>query len=596
MTYAPQARTVAATAEFRRVLGLPKRDLTEADAQALVRDATEAFITPAGRRDGASLRPWQAAGLAEIYANRGAYLGLGVGAGKELTILLTPLVLDAKRPVLCTPAGLVQQTRDDWARYSEHWRIPNPIPRVISYEDLDDEPKLDLLDRIQPDLVMLNEADAIRNIESAAVKRLDRYRRAHWRDCDYVAYTATPGRLSIMDTWHFLIWCLRENAPVPLDRSEAETWALAIDEKASRFGARPSVGALLHLGGQGDTQVARGRDGFRRRLLSTPGIILLDTDSCDQPLTIRQIVAPHDPVLEQHFARFRGEERCTPSGEKPSDGLSVYRMANELSLGYTTYFDPPPPEEWREAQKAKNDFVYDTIRRSNWTDTPKDTEAAVMRAYPDAWQVRRWREVRDTYDPKKHRKVMWLSDSVVEFALDYAAQADAEGDPALIWSWSVPMCEALAWASRERCRLHGTRPVLWYAAKGLTKQGQYIARADPKHSAILSGGANLRGRNLQAFRRNLFIMPPMAARALEQGLGRTHRSLQERPVVVDWLVTSYESAMGLERAVGEAAFGKQTWSTSQKLLRATIERIPPEAWPVATKRFATQPDICDVAA
>lgn len=589
MTQTWLARNVERSPDLDRICALPRRTADAAYMAQWVEEVTEAFITPLGRREGASLRPAQATAIVEIVDNRGAYLGYSVGTGKELTIMLSALALGAQRPVLGVPAGLARQTRDDWARYSRHWKTPNPVPRIITYEEMTDEPKVDLLDRISPDLVLLNEADVLRNASASMVKRLDRFRIAHWDDCDFVAFTGTPGRLSILDLWHILIWCLRERAPVPLDRGEAETWAAAIDEKGSRFGVRPGVGALRQLGGEGATLVDQARDGFRRRLTETPGVVILSGDSCDQPLHIRQILAPHDPVLEQHFARFRGPERCTPSGDRVGDPLSIYRYAGELGAGFYSYFDPKPPEEWLDARRNKNAFVEEVIEASASTDRPLDTEAAVMRAYPRAWQVIAWRSVKDIYDPAKHTKQAWLSDSVVEFVLDYMDQADAAGTPTLVWCWQVPFCEALEYASRERA-LAGKGPArVWYAQKGLARDGRYIGKSDATRSCILSGGANLRGRNLQAFQRNLLVTPPQSARYLEQCLGRTHRQGQDSAVHVDWLVTSYETALGLEKAVSEARFGKATWGVSQKLIHCGVDRVSARTWPRETFRFAVQP-------
>src|SRR5688572_33494330 len=90
------ARNVTRSSDLDRVLALPRRTLTEADAEALVDEVTDVFITPLGRREGARLKPWQAAAIVEIANNRGAYLGMGVGCGKTLVFLLAALVLEAR--------------------------------------------------------------------------------------------------------------------------------------------------------------------------------------------------------------------------------------------------------------------------------------------------------------------------------------------------------------------------------------------------------------------------------------------------------------------------------------------------------------------
>jgi hypothetical protein len=70
-------------------------------------------------------------------------------------------------------------------------------------------------------------------------------------------------------------------------------------------------------------------------------------------------------------------------------------------------------------------------------------------------------------------------------------------------------------------------------------------------------------------------MPPQSAKYLEQVFGRSHRQGQTAPVVVDVLATSGGTFDAFDAAVAEAGFGRETIGTTQKILRADIQRDVP---------------------
>ena len=72
---------------------------------------------------GAGLRPVQVQALSRIKAAGGGIVAAGVGHGKFLISILSPTVLESKRALLLVPPPLLQQTRDELAK----WRQIYPV-------------------------------------------------------------------------------------------------------------------------------------------------------------------------------------------------------------------------------------------------------------------------------------------------------------------------------------------------------------------------------------------------------------------------------------------------------------------------------------
>ena len=501
----------------------------------------------------------QGRALDALWSYRGLYLSASVGAGKTLIAWLAFALFESRRGVFCAPAGLLEQVRRMWLEYAGHWLSPVRMPTRVSYEELDRESGANLLDRLDPDVLVLDEAHSTRRWERTATKRIHRALDTR-PDTPVVCMTATPGRMSIMDHWHHLVWCLGDQAPVPLVRSEATQWAAALDHGGRDY-AGPGALAL----GSGRTAQERARAWYRDRLTETPGVIIHSQDSCDKKITIRQVVPPQDPVLEEHFRRFRTEFE-TPGGETVSDPLGAYRLEVELGAGYYGVWDPPPPRDWLRARRAWRDFARRVCDNSQRSKRPIETEAQVASLYPDEPRLIAWRKIRDTY--RISPKPVWCSASVVEWAARWARG----NSPCLVWAWGVPTCEAIACASG----------LTHYGRRGLSSAGKYIGDADTRRSAVVSGGANMQGRDLPGWHRALYLQPPQSAQWLEQAFGRMHRSRQVHDVDISVAITSMRVADGVERAIGESEFGRETWGANQKILRAQIERA---TLPVDTYRW-----------
>lgn len=673
-------REVADTLDLQRVLELPRRVPQERDAIAWARVLTEELRAPGSRE---TLRPWQAFALAMIAECEGGFIVLPVGFGKTLIMWLACILLGAERPLVIVPGqALVEKTLDDFASYRGQWKTPSPPPRVITKESLQVESGADFLDEYAPDLVLIDEGDEMANAKRGAPRRLDRYRVANPLVFDdagvrtagarYVTLTGTPARDSLMQLWHLLCWCLLERAPVPLDYNEARTWASATDLKGGE--GRAHWGALEQLR---DVAIdGPGLDGIRaalqRRISETPGVLIIDGDSCDQPLFIDVRCAREDPVIDAHYEAFL-KTQTSPGDIPVADMLSRFRLDSQLGSGYySVQFDPAkrdavhaymrtgvtatfseleldmlacaiagqperlimvdtaaeweispaavrglsveeiaagirrqpfavtaramsearavlgsvpavsdavfaqcyelcrPPIMWRVARRQFSEFVRGVIERSG----DLDTEAQVCGRYPHNELVLAWREWKTFFKPES--VVLWLSASAVASCVDWLNESDEQG---IIWCGGVEFAHALAAATG----------LPYFGAQGIdVRSGRTLHRADRTRSMIVSWNANKKGFNLQPWARQLVAQPPPSAKWIEQIIGRSHRSLQEKPVRVTLLATSGGILDGFEATIAEALHGKISFGPTQKILRATVTRATLRSTPTNEFRWASR--------
>lgn len=536
--------TVAHTREFERVRDLPRRVITRELAEEWA-----AFLTPRfALRSDARLRPWQAIALAEAVACGGAWLALPVGTGKTLISALLPTALESDRAMLIVPGSLVDKTWSDFRSYAGVWRMPSRPIVVETRERLATIGGADALETFAPDLIVIDEADDLANARSSTPARIDRYVREH-EGVRVVAMTGTPARKSIMGYWHILAWALGDGAPLPLRQEEALLWAEALDDHRR---PRPGFGPL-------GATLDQARAWYRSRVTETPGVVVVDEDSCQAPLTVRTRLSSEDDDLSAAYERFLLDHE-TPGGIPVSDPLSRWLLDAQLGLGLYTRWNPAPPERWRNARRAFARFVRERIDASRaHGGKPLDTEAQVARRYATHPVVTEWIEVKPTFAGTT--ETVWISRSTLDSC--HAWLADETRDHAgIVWTGSVDFGRALA-------REAGLR---YFGQRGTAEDGTRLHQAPAGVSLVASWGANKKGFNLQAWPRQLIVMPPQSAKWLEQIFGRSHRSGQTEHVIVDVLATSGGTLDAFAAAIDEASCVRDTLALTQKVLRADVVR------------------------
>jgi hypothetical protein len=605
--------------ELERVLGLPRRELDFASREVaeLAWSWSPQLLNDAGKREWARVTalpdvqrdaelarfaspraeggegcpllmlPAQAVMLYEAFHCKGLFASAAVGAGKTLVAWLLALIFGAPRPLLLVPGGLETKTHDEFADLARYWLAPRPAPQVVSYETLGN-PKNEFLlcncpacypceknaqpprrcaceacmgrpGGIRPTHIVADESDKLRNPAAAVTRRVSRYMVRH-PETVYCGMTGTAWRKSIRNSAPQLIWALKWQAPVPLTYVDMQEWSEALD--FSTRDKRRDPGALCLLAGidpkEIETYAERlelAADGFKRRLLETLGVVQTEGQSCDQPLSIRFLKAPDDPALDEAFRHFRVTQ-TTLDGWDIDDPLSALRYGTEMSCGFFYYWDPRPPQYWIESRSAASKRIREKIDASSHSGRPLDTKAQVYKLFPDDPILLDWKETEPTFVPNT------VARPITATVLGYAVAWIKANGPALIWVQHDYVGQALSAMSG----------VPYFGSKGRDASGRYIMKHSPKQSAIVSLRANSRGRNLQAWNRNLVVGPPQAATDWEQGIcGRTHRNGQKKPVFIDVLLSCAENVHAVNMAYAEAAWVRSRGGAMGKLLIASYD-------------------------
>lgn len=562
---------VKATAEFKRIFDMPRRPTT--GHAELARQMTEALRRPGGKQ---TLRETQALALHDIAIQGGGFLPVGVGKGKTLISLLAPLVLESKAPLLLLPATLIENAeRAMRVDYGPHWVIPTNI-RIVSYEKLGLEAYAKLIEQYEPDLIVADEAHRLKNLGGAAcARRIARWMAANPRT-RFVAMSGTVMRDKIDDFTHLLFWALKDRAPLPMDPGELAQWGASIDEpKMNRFGQvidQMQPGALLQLCSADErinAPITAARLGFRRRLCETPGVVEAAGDGDDDvgaSIRITGQVYPLPEESDKRFADLRGA-MLTPDGHELLTGVEVWRHARELALGFHSIWDPRPPPEWLEPRKKWGAFVRAYLGASRTLDTPDQVRQGVEAGFiDDDGKLEAWAKVEETYTPNVVE--IWHDDSVLKLVAKWAKKS-----PGIVWTKHVFFADRLA-------ELTG---LPYFRQGGIDAGGRYIEDADCSKSIIASIDANRDGKNLQGnrerkwkgFSRNLFVGPPDGWDALQQALGRTHRSGQEADeVTADVMLGCREHMNAWRSAVAGTYAARDTIGGTPKLLLADLSGFP----------------------
>lgn len=556
------ARTsgVSRSAEFMRILNLPRRQ-NPRDLSDLLR---ESYATPEGSMQ---LRPLQAYSLTEVFDYRGLFCLMPVGSGKTLVSLLAPRILEARRPLLIVPANLKVKTEDhDIPFYRQHWRL-HPNLRVISYSKLsrapagdaaaeavqreDDMPSGILWD-LQPDVIICDEIHHLKNPKSARTRRFLRYFRAK-PETVLIALSGTMTRKSLRDYWHIIQVCLPRGCPVPVSWNTAQDWADAIDANVPDE-KRVNPGALMEFCEPGENV----RQGFRRRLVETPGVIGAMGISAfgDEPepgIEIHEIAPPNvPPEIDGAFNQLR-QTWSTPGGEEISDGMSLWRHASSLAYGFYMRWVWPngePDTEWLDKRKAWKKFVRETLKHNRrGLDSEFQVANACESGVYDCVEWREWVEVRERHGPTgPPTESVWISDWIVDHAASFE-------ESHIIWTRSPDLGRRVA----ERAGV----PYFGAGDDSINDfDGQRLVASIQSHGT---------GKNLQRFSKNLFVGTPYGGADWQQTMGRTHRPGQASDTVAYYVyLHCKELWAGFQRALTEARYIEDTTEDRQKLLQATV--------------------------
>lgn len=537
--------------EVARVLCLPRRaPMTDEQRLALskycrLRDTDD---------DGSPIELWpdQATAIRDALRVGGLFAPMPVGAGKTLITLLLPTLTQAQRPMLVIPANLREKTKRQFATDRRNWKVR--LPTLVSYQELGRPDRADLLLREQPDLLMLDEAQWVSNLEAAVTRRIQRYIREVTPMV--VALSGTLITDNILDSHAAALWTLRSRAPIALDRSVAEQWASALSKTGSMI---THAGALDLLPG-----------GFHHWFRHTEGVAASNASECGASIEISK----WRPEMSDQLRKLI--EAVSVSGMRPDgEPLDEWELPDclcQLALGFFYRWDPRPPDWWLNPRRAWREYVRGVLDQQS---PHFDSEGQIVQALDQeqnrggwthflwAWQqggqmpqppdaqdgrnrLARWRDVRDRFEPNP--VPVWLDPSIMQ-----QAAAWARAEPGIVWVRH----RAAGWAMQSL-------GIPYYG--GATEPEQ----ADSRISIACSIKAHGEGKNLQAWHRALVTCPLAQALGWEQLIGREHRPKQKSNVVEVSIINTipYHTEV-MERVLRQARAIVVASGFRQKLTSAT---------------------------
>lgn len=542
------------SADWLRIVSLPSRDVN----LDLVPD-----LTPLFQRPGGTMRLWPIQSLALLEAERcqGAFLAVPVGGGKSLTAALMPEALQSQLTVILVPAQLKKRTLQSvYPELSKHFVLPLDRIRVVSYNELERAPG-DVLDRLQPDVIVADEAHYLKHSQAARTARFMRYLKEH-PDTRLVVMSGTLTQKSILDYAHLIKRALREGSPLPNYYGHLVEWAEALDVSED---PRPP-GSLLRLCERKEHRHDdSGRNHFACRLHRSSGVISLAQGFRGTALIVRKRDIEAPPSVVAALERLRktwiigNPEAPEESKEEILDDLTFARFARQLACGFYLKWqwrDGVRDLVWLDRRAAWNRSVRYCLRylRKPGLDSPLLVANAAHRGelakeYLESWRA--WSEVKARKQPPS--VAVWIDKYMVEDAVRWAS---ADGAPGIVWYEHKPLGKEISKALREP---------LYDTAADIVMDGRPLVLSMNQFGTGVDG--------LQThYDRMLFTSVPNG-RAIEQCLGRLHREGQNRTVVVDMLLPTIETEEKLTKTFAQARYMAGTGFGAQKLLTATLEGI-----------------------
>ena len=572
--------------DLARVRDLPRRNL-DVTAPGPAEKWTARLSAPVDKCDCvarwgyciAKLLPIQGVSLEEAHTT-GSLVGLiGVGHGKTGLDILLPMVIPGVRvAVLLIPPKLRHQfLTHDFPQWSVHFRTPNlsgdrrfvpdgrPVLHVIAYSELSQAKNSDILSRLKPDLVIADEAHNLKDPSSARTKRFNRAVEPHVK---FIPMSGTLTTRSPKDCAHLFAKALHDGSPFPLHYPTVDEWSGALE--ASAF-PKP-LGALGAFCDPGENV----QEGFRRRLVETPGVIATSTASVGNSLSITAL--PLDAPDDIAELIKQAKKGVRPDGEEAVDQLTAAAWARQLSAGFYHRWVYPrgePPElieQWFDARKAYFKETREKLKYSkdfmdsplllwraahrwhcgythNGQDFAPKTRNGPLPAWPsEHWAA--WRAIHKEVQPVTD--VVWVSDFLIK-----AAAAWGRKQTGIIWTEHAELGERIA----------GSLGTVWYNGGGLNPEMEGGSR-----TIVASIKANSDGLNLQrAFSRNLMVSVPSSGKTWEQMLGRTHRQGQKvDEVEAEVYLHTEPLASAFAQARRDARYQQNVTGSPQKLCYANL--------------------------
>lgn len=637
------------SAEIRRIVNLPvNQGMTEEEVRAFSAMTVNAEYYQKGFR---LLKP-QAEALMAYQMIDGAFLPVGVGCGKTGISLMIPEAAyqkGLKKMLLIIPPNVLEQlTKYDIQFWRRRVSISYPIHvlggrskaarmklakskrpglYIITYSLLSTADTSEVLDLIDPDIIIADEAHNLASYNSARGKRIRHLLDS--RDREFIPMSGTITNKSIQDYWHLARYAMKQNNFLPNSMTMAKDWGMMIDAEATKDDRdtrswKPGVMAPLmewaHANKESGDVIRRGVSGFRKaysvRMSKTLGVVTTGDDivKCSLGFNNRKIdyekVEGWDRV--EHFGKMIDEAWTTPNGDEIEHAMQTWKWKYQIyGGGFYTELIWPDTEEVQCKIKASSYKEAD-----DFLDRAKQFHAAHQEYYKDLrqWLGNHGRPGLDTpklvgsnmyhhkdRDVGSHLYTSWNSWRNTDFddrerivnpsktdmygrkknsvrlcpfkildMIEWIKSDVPDDEGCLIWVHNV---EVGAWALQMMLEA-GIKRVK-YCPAGDQHNSEIINPEFGKHRIIASISAHGEGKNLQHFRHQYMLQHTRPAKRMEQLLGRCHRTGQKADeLFVQTANCTLFDDITMAATLNDALYIHQTTNTFQKMIIANYSPVP----------------------
>lgn len=636
--------------EMSRIVALPI--VTRPEQKEI--EAVSQYYLPDGKM---TMYPEQVNAMIQYHEYGGLIAPLPVGSGKTLVSVLIAndaYCLFGKRKILLmNPPNLVDQLREiELPLYRRHCSINVPFYwlagkgaknahkrlllaksqragcYVVSYSILSGRQGSDIIDAIQPDLIIGDEIHSIASANPSARGR--RFRDAiHKYSPQIVGLSGTITKKSPRDYHHLAVNALEANCFMPRPEGLAEEWSRYIDSSASSVdefanNANPQLCPIKPLidwarenfpKDEFKNNLIGFRKAYSKRLETCPGVVSPKGDRLGVSLRISNIDGKHEPEYVSKIKKEKCEgwtklqelvsqltnEWIAPNGDEIDHAMHMWRWRYELEgFGfYNNLFWPEAGkiverrgvkiveaesllERSQEHHELHQEYLkclrsWITHRAAKGLDTPFLIAGDMFRngdAHVGATLYKAYSAARDAKFPEiieRDREVVRICDFRVQKIVEWSKyiQKKRPNKGAIIWVRNKGASQWLRDAFIE-----ADLPMI-YCPAGDKGKSNIEDRTQGDKFAIASMSAYHKGLNLQYHHdTEFFAQWPREAHVAEQAIGRIHRRGQEADEarVYVSIESMFDKAL-FAACLNDAAYMHQTMQP-QKLMYADYDERP----------------------
>lgn len=479
---------------------------------------------------------------------------------------------------------------------------------------------------IDPDLLIFDECHNIKDFDRPKCSRIARFmanRAAEGRPVRVVAMSGTIVHKQLMDFAHFLIWICGNQAPIPKMAGLMKVWNSYISSETTDSGMWATDNGVSAE--EQEQSIFPLINWANERVLSSDKQLPLDRQSAWHAFRLRLVLSPHvvsttddDIGVSLNFDRFEttvriprevqeywnevqsGIDIIPMSERKPDpDGtpfipmqlptpMQRHAIFTQLSAGFFYWYKFPDnlsqedvdlTRQWLEARRNERRAMSAFLSNTNipGLDSPFLVGSSMKnhgaKQTGDHFLYHHWLEwkridgemARRGIEPERH--IEWLSDDKVESVMLWISKVQREEKR----HGGIIFVQSRALGERLFARIQrdlGVDSVL--RALGGDKTTSEIINPKNRNKYIVgSFGSIADGLNLQYHQRMLMAQIPPSARALQQAVGRIHRTGQKADeVTVDWLMNTEFEEQELWLKLQDTAFAGSATPQSYKALQA----------------------------